>query len=95
MNQTIQPNQIYQWMYNGQHGKVLGQDPEDSLFWVVEWPEGRQSSVDIAYAVRHGACVLVGGPGAQLPIGTICPVCSQEFKERLLFFSSYVGCHCK
>lgn len=30
----------------------------------------------------------------QLAAGEICAVCGAEWKERFLFYSSYIGCHC-
>lgn len=30
----------------------------------------------------------------KLKVGDICGTCSAEYKERMLFHSSYIGCHC-
>jgi hypothetical protein len=38
--------------------------------------------------------VLVEPIKNKLKVGDVCVICSAEYKERMLFCSIYVGCHC-
>ncbi len=74
-------------------------DNEFSLH-CLEWDDGAYIGIVLSDTFRNQSFKSDFSPAKTAPIrkqlnlGDVCPVCGAEFKERLLFRTSYLGCHC-
>lgn len=67
---------------------------------VYAWDDGAYIGVVLDGTFRNKAFVSDFNPTPtapirrQLAVGEVCTICFAEYKERFLFRSAYMGCHC-